>query len=768
MAITKERANQLFSFINTDASEKATALLEEEVDFSITNHGYNLIHLASRKGMKDVVEKLIRKGMSVNSSNENGNTAMHYAAREGHIEVVELLIKNGADANITNKDGNTAMQTAVKSQAMNVIDRLKALGLSVNHRNRKGETALHIAVMNNKQEAVEALLMNGANAAVKDNEGREPETYANDPDLADLIRMYSVWTKANQSGYILAEEIQISPKLVKIPLLMSRVGVAICKLDTKVDLPFLLYCRREKTEHSSIKLPLEKGDEIVSDIFRISVRNNFYNVKLQVKIPLYDKISHKEKLIIKFLDGATKQCEQTDEQGDNAYCPLELDMNPGSSVVLVVLSRAREEEFTVGTEGISIHSKIDEDFIIDIPPGAFEDDTKISMKVYETHESEHLVNEGTNISGRNTDKCGSANAVLLTDIFQVSIDGKQPKLNVKLQIPSHGVNDKNDDIVIVAADENNLVDENSIEIIPTKPKCQNGKIIFEVKHFSIHVAVSYSSMKSTAGCNDVFDRIAESRNRKRPCVFFCVIQRIDNNQHLAVVECTTTENGKKRRKFWGNKGYEEQNMAQSGTFMMEPSQEFQVSFSGNIKVFDDTGQRRLNFLPKRTSYQPYRIGLKEYGKTAVGVVNVLRIQRGEEDGKNPHEHVTSLPVELQIIVTPPKTIPEPNFMILKPESLGVLGMALTKTKGKQLGIQLGLDPKTISRIWLDNSSIGDANYKILEKWINIITDGRNNLSIITESTLINALKAIGMQSFADVLICVRDEGRILRKEDFND
>ncbi|KAL3867094.1 hypothetical protein ACJMK2_044325 [Sinanodonta woodiana] len=766
----EERASQLFSFINTDSSEKATALLDDEVDFSVTKHGYNLLQLASRKGMKDVVEKLIRKGMSVNSVNENGNSAMHYAAREGHLEVVELLIKNGADANISNRDGNTALQIAVKSQSMNVIDRLKALGLNVNHRNHKGETALHIAVMNSKNEAVEALLMNGANSDVTDNEGNKPETYAKDPGLADLIRVCSVWTKAMQSGNILAEEINISPMKVMIPLLMARVGVVICQLDATIDLPFLLYCRREKTECSSSKIPLEKADEIVSDVFRIRVRHNLCNVKLKVNVPLYDKISHKEKLIIMFLDGATQQYDQTEEQGDTAYCPLELDLNSGSNVVLVVIARPKEEECTIGADGSSIHSKIDEDFVIDIPPGAFEDDTKFLMKVYETHESEHLENEETNISRRNTIMRGSAKPVLFTNIFQVSIEGRQPNQKVQLQIPSHEVNVKSDDIVIVAADENNLVDEKSLKIIATKPKCHDGKIIFDVEHFSIHVAVSCSSMQTATGRNDVFDRIAESKNRKRPCVFFCMIKRINNNEHLAVVECTTAKNGPIRRQFWGDKGYMEQNIAQSGTFMMEPSQEFRVNFSGDIKVYDDIDQRRLTFLPKRTSYQPYRIGLREHNRAAVGVVTVFLIQR--VDGNNTDEHVTSLPIKLQIVRPefPPiiRPIPASTSMILNPESLEVLGRALTKTKGRQLGIKLGLDIETISRIQRESSSTGDANCKILERWINILTDGRKNLSNVTESTLINALKAIGKQSYADKLVRAREEGMILREDDFND
>ncbi|KAL3867084.1 hypothetical protein ACJMK2_044317, partial [Sinanodonta woodiana] len=46
----------------------------------------------------------------------------------------------------------------------------------------------------------------------------------------------------------------------------------------------------------------------------------------------------------------------------------------------VVLSRNKREEYTVGARGSSIHSKIDENFIVDIPPGTFNEDAKLSMK----------------------------------------------------------------------------------------------------------------------------------------------------------------------------------------------------------------------------------------------------------------------------------------------------------------------------------------------------------------------------------------------------
>ncbi|KAK3593767.1 hypothetical protein CHS0354_014305 [Potamilus streckersoni] len=168
MDTLNERADQLFDFIETDATEKTIAILEERVDFSVI---------------------------------KNGNSALHYATRERHLEIVELLINKGADPNIDNQEGNTALHIAVKFHPMHLIERLITLKMNVNHTNGKGETPLHTAALHNRREAVEALLMNGANPALKDKSGKTPEEYAKDPDLAHQIRTYSELPVAMQSGW---------------------------------------------------------------------------------------------------------------------------------------------------------------------------------------------------------------------------------------------------------------------------------------------------------------------------------------------------------------------------------------------------------------------------------------------------------------------------------------------------------------------------------------------------------------------------------------
>ncbi|KAL3867085.1 hypothetical protein ACJMK2_044318, partial [Sinanodonta woodiana] len=270
---------------------------------------------------------------------------------------------------------------------------------------------------------------------------------------------------------------------------------------------------------------------------------------------------------------------------------------------------------------------------------------------------------------------------------------------------------------------------------------------------------------------NVADLIRASLGRKRPCVFFCMMQMVTSDQYLAIVECTAAEKSPERREFWRGNGFMEQHMLESETVMIESSQEFQVNFDGNIKVIGDTGQKILCFLRNNTSFQPYHICLKENQKAAGGVIDILKYVRNDKDCLNTDRHVTSLPVKLESIqkgISTGSSNNESRFLILKPENLKVLGQALTRTQGKKLGTQLGLDLETMRRIRLESPNTAYANYKIIEMWVNIATDWWRNVSETTESTLINALTAIGRKSLADVLISVKEENRVLCESGFKD
>ena len=79
---------------------------------------------------------------------------------------------------------------------------------------------------------------------------------------------------------------------------------------------------------------------------------------------------------------------------------------------------------------------------------------------------------------------------LLTDVYEIQITGKQPTKKIKIEFPLSSSTTEADtsdagDIVIVRADENNLVDESSLVTLPGTPTKTGDTLSFYVDHFSM-------------------------------------------------------------------------------------------------------------------------------------------------------------------------------------------------------------------------------------------------------------------------------------------
>lgn len=165
------------------------------------------IHEAAASGDKDVVERFLAEGASVNARGEMGLTPLHIAAWHGHSEVVELLLERGADLEAIDKTGMTALHWAAAYGALETVKTLVAKGANVNAKNKyggnplgavtmgrgeckevalflldkgadislrhsDGSTVLHKAVLNGEPDVLRILIENGADPAVKDKDGK--------------------------------------------------------------------------------------------------------------------------------------------------------------------------------------------------------------------------------------------------------------------------------------------------------------------------------------------------------------------------------------------------------------------------------------------------------------------------------------------------------------------------------------------------------------------------------------------------------------------
>ncbi|KAJ0780666.1 putative cyclic nucleotide-binding domain, potassium channel, voltage-dependent, EAG/ELK/ERG [Helianthus annuus] len=168
------------------------------------------LSFATRRGDDQLLQKLLKKGLDPNESDNNGRTALHIAASQGSENCVVLLLDYGADPNCTDSDGNVPLweammgnhETVIRLLAdngatlstgdvgqfscvaaeQNNLDLLKRIirhGGDVTRARNDGSTALHVAVGEGNTEMVKFLLDQGANIDQQDHLGWTPR------DLAD-------------------------------------------------------------------------------------------------------------------------------------------------------------------------------------------------------------------------------------------------------------------------------------------------------------------------------------------------------------------------------------------------------------------------------------------------------------------------------------------------------------------------------------------------------------------------------------------------------
>ena len=111
------------------------------------------IDAAHFNDVTEVVD-MLRAGIPIDSTDENGYTALYWATDSNHADIVSKLLKNGADVNVQTGHGWTPLHTAADKNNVGIMFTLRAHGADTSVRNIRGQTALDVARMFNREEAI--------------------------------------------------------------------------------------------------------------------------------------------------------------------------------------------------------------------------------------------------------------------------------------------------------------------------------------------------------------------------------------------------------------------------------------------------------------------------------------------------------------------------------------------------------------------------------------------------------------------------------------
>jgi hypothetical protein len=79
------------------------------------------LHEAAARGDASQIDRCMKRGMSVNAQDEDGNTPLHHAYYHNRTDIIDRLIAYGADPTIRNNDGDTPSDVRELGRADNYL-----------------------------------------------------------------------------------------------------------------------------------------------------------------------------------------------------------------------------------------------------------------------------------------------------------------------------------------------------------------------------------------------------------------------------------------------------------------------------------------------------------------------------------------------------------------------------------------------------------------------------------------------------------------------
>lgn len=173
-------------------------LIRNGFDINTTNYsGSTALHMLTRKNKFEMVQYLVQNGCDINRRNDEGWTALHLAVDCGHYTLVKFMVKNQANLAALNYYGDLPLDMANNKEIKEYLshemqkrdidaekvhndeaEEMFKIGNDASFASKthpdNGETLLHIAAARGYMKVINLLLEQGADIEKRDNDGWTP------------------------------------------------------------------------------------------------------------------------------------------------------------------------------------------------------------------------------------------------------------------------------------------------------------------------------------------------------------------------------------------------------------------------------------------------------------------------------------------------------------------------------------------------------------------------------------------------------------------
>ncbi|XP_052090089.1 uncharacterized protein LOC127726679 isoform X1 [Mytilus californianus] len=625
---------------------------------------------AARKCDMETMSKLLGEWRNIDLSftDDAGKTLLHHCTSAGDKENSLLLLDRGAPPNKSDNMGMTPLHYAAKKDFTDIIESLVTHGAAVNAIETKtAQTALHITVSKNFLTTAQFLLFSGADASMKDKQGKSPIALCRSKEMRNLLAGFA---QSTQGGL---REIQLQTVDMQggTKTFCDRLDLLIDYTDASPDDQFSVMCRKQAIDYSDEDFGLTDRDEIFSDVVNYRLGRKGRQTTATLTVPIFGELEIKEELVLKGNRGYSAPITSLKNEGQKYYGIVTIDMS--SLDAFVVVSRPIKEIFNVDSTAVVLRSKVNPGVQLVIPPETFEERTQLTLEItdspnpelFATTHMENVYSCTCFCSVHTENKAGPKNDVIFR--FPLPEEYGQGGQLYAFQSNVYEIGD---------------VSVDSWTALNTNVNVSNKLVEFSSRTFSVKACVETKKGIDPSTLTDkVHIAFEKAKKREYTVMFLVMSKRIGNgNTFTIIVECTKVENAESRKEYWLEEGYTDQKPTQSSWFNAYSRYKYRCKLSKSFQnlLVNDSDEVYLQFHARRINYQCFTLQMAENFDEAKGDLQIfsvkstksrdenkdLSIRTEKPDKTQPDKPLASISIQLFRNVKP--TLITPNIPPMSP------------------------------------------------------------------------------------------------------